>query len=167
MGAQPDPLAEAGNVVWYVRPPSGGQYGPATADIMRNWISEGRISPDTLVWREGWRDWQEAGEVFPQLGAGQTQAAPSALVGAAAGTSIAASHRPVRRRSSKTTQIAMLTGLILVVLVLLVVFLVILFGPGGASSESSAAGAIGFWCLVWLDAGDRQEDSPAGQSTDG
>ena len=31
----PDPLAEAGDVVWYVRPPSGGQFGPAAADIMR------------------------------------------------------------------------------------------------------------------------------------
>jgi hypothetical protein len=34
---------------------------------MRKWISQGRVGPDTLVWREGWRDWQEAGNVFPQL----------------------------------------------------------------------------------------------------
>jgi hypothetical protein len=32
------------------------------------WIAEGRITPDTLVWREGWRDWREAREVFPSLG---------------------------------------------------------------------------------------------------
>jgi len=62
-----DPLSEAGDAVWYVRPPSGGQYGPATAKLMRQWLAEGRISPDTLVWREGWRDWQQASAVFRQL----------------------------------------------------------------------------------------------------
>jgi GYF domain 2 len=62
-----DPLSEAGDVVWYVRPPSGGQYGPATGKLMRQWLAEGRISPDTLIWREGWRDWQQASAVFRQL----------------------------------------------------------------------------------------------------
>jgi hypothetical protein len=62
-----DPLTETAEVVWYVRPPTGGQFGPATSEIIRGWLAEGRISADTLVWREGWRDWQEAGGVFPQL----------------------------------------------------------------------------------------------------
>jgi hypothetical protein len=62
-----DPLDDSAEVVWYVRPPTGGQFGPATPDILRAWLAEGRISTDTLVWREGWRDWQEAGGVFPQL----------------------------------------------------------------------------------------------------
>jgi hypothetical protein len=62
-----DAIAEAGDVVWYVRPPSSGQYGPATAMLMRQWLGEGRIGPDSLVWREGWRDWRQASEVFPQL----------------------------------------------------------------------------------------------------
>lgn len=65
-----DPFAQSGNVVWYVRPPSGGQFGPATTDIMRNWLAEGRVSADSLVWREGWREWLEAGSVFPQLASG-------------------------------------------------------------------------------------------------
>lgn len=60
-------LDEAPNAVWYVRPSTGGQYGPATRDVLRTWLAEGRIAHDTLVWREGWRDWREAGEVFPQL----------------------------------------------------------------------------------------------------
>ena len=62
-----DPLDEAGDVVWYVRPAGGGQFGPATSDIMRHWIDEGRVSPDSLVWREGWRDWKAASDVFPTL----------------------------------------------------------------------------------------------------
>jgi hypothetical protein len=63
----PDPLAEAPNAVWYVRPPTGGQYGPATSDLMRAWIADGRVSADSLVWREGWRDWQVGSDVFAQL----------------------------------------------------------------------------------------------------
>ena len=66
-GAAPDPLTEAPNAVWYVRPPAGGQYGPASSPTMRGWIDEGRVSADSLVWREGWRDWKEAAEIFPQL----------------------------------------------------------------------------------------------------
>ena len=62
-----DPIAEAPEMIWYVRPPSGGQYGPASGVIMRTWMAEGRVSADSLIWREGWRDWQEAGKVFPQL----------------------------------------------------------------------------------------------------
>jgi len=62
-----DPLSDP-DVAWYVRPPAGGQYGPAAPEVIRVWIAEGRITPDTLVWREGWRDWREAREVFPSLG---------------------------------------------------------------------------------------------------
>ncbi len=62
------PFQEAPNAVWYVRPPAGGQFGPATSDVMKTWVAEGRVSADSLVWREGWRDWREAGQVFPHLG---------------------------------------------------------------------------------------------------
>jgi len=62
-----DPIAEAPESVWYVRPPSGGQFGPARGDVMRKWLTEGRVSADSMVWREGWADWQLAGPVFPSL----------------------------------------------------------------------------------------------------
>lgn len=63
---EPDPLDDATEVIWYVRPPTGGQYGPAVADVMRCWLAEGRITPDSQVWREGWRDWRDAADVFPE-----------------------------------------------------------------------------------------------------
>jgi len=66
-GKPGDPLADANTATWFVRPPSGGQFGPATADVMRIWLAEGRVTADTLVWREGWRDWQQAGNVLSQL----------------------------------------------------------------------------------------------------
>ena len=73
----PNPIDEDPSAMWYVRPPSGGEYGPASGEIMKKWIDEGRVSSDSLVWREGWGDWQTAGPLFPQLGG----AAPSAASG--------------------------------------------------------------------------------------
>jgi hypothetical protein len=62
-----DPIEEAPDSVWYVRPPAGGQYGPAKGEVVRRWIAEGRVSADSLVWREGWSDWKLAGPIFPSL----------------------------------------------------------------------------------------------------
>ena len=64
-----DPIDEMPDAVWYVRPPSGGQFGPAAGQIMRTWIAQGRVPGDALVWRAGWPQWQSAGTVFPNLGA--------------------------------------------------------------------------------------------------
>ncbi len=47
LAGSPDPLDEAGDVVWYVRPASGGQFGPANADVMRSWLAEGRVTAPT------------------------------------------------------------------------------------------------------------------------
>jgi hypothetical protein len=60
------PIAEAPEAVWYVRPPSGGQYGPAGSDVMKRWVDEGRVCKRSLVWREGWTDWKPAGPLFPE-----------------------------------------------------------------------------------------------------
>jgi hypothetical protein len=62
-----DAIAEAPGAVWYVRPATGGQFGPASADVMRSWLDDGRVSSTSLVWRAGWADWQSAASVFPQL----------------------------------------------------------------------------------------------------
>lgn len=63
-----DPLTEAPQATWYVRPPSGGQFGPAKSDLLRRWIGEGRVSADSLVWREDWPDWRTAGGLLPGVG---------------------------------------------------------------------------------------------------
>ena len=73
-----DPLLESPQANWYVRPPSGSQYGPARGDVLRKWIAEGRVSGDSLVWREGWTEWRGAGEMFPSLGLPQISVAPTA-----------------------------------------------------------------------------------------
>jgi hypothetical protein len=86
-----DPIAEAPQCVWYVRPPAGGQYGPAAGDIMRKWMSEGRVSADSLVWREGWPDWRKAAKVFPSLA---PASAPAAMAPAAPVSPVAAQPAP-------------------------------------------------------------------------
>lgn len=62
-----DPINEAPHAVWYVRPALGGQYGPAAGEMLRQWMQQGRVASDSLVWREGWPNWHPAGSVFPQL----------------------------------------------------------------------------------------------------
>jgi hypothetical protein len=79
-----DPLAEAPQAKWYVRPVAGGQFGPADAVLMRQWIGEGRVSADSLVWREGWPDWKKAGGLLP--GIAGTSPGASTNSGSAAGT---------------------------------------------------------------------------------
>lgn len=63
-----DPLDEHPGAVWYVRPVSGGQFGPADARVMREWLAEGRVGPEALVWRQGWKDWKKAVLLFPAIG---------------------------------------------------------------------------------------------------
>lgn len=55
------------DALWYVRPPAGGQYGPASSEVMRSWIAEYRITPSTLLWRQGWSQWRSAREALPDL----------------------------------------------------------------------------------------------------
>lgn len=71
---EPDPISNAPDAVWYVRPPSGGQFGPARGEVMRKWLSEGRVSSDSYIWREGWPDWQLAGSLFSKLPAAEANA---------------------------------------------------------------------------------------------
>jgi len=145
-------------MVWYVRPPSGGQFGPAPPDTMRSWIDQGRVSPDSLVWREGWRDWQEAGSVFPQLGAGQEDSPFRQFERAAAAGPGAtpASHRARSRRQSQSVQIAIVVALLLAVVLLFVVFLLVLMREDQEPSENARARApaaatapeTAVWCAV-------------------
>ena len=62
-----DPIAANPELVWYVRPPNGNQFGPAKGELLLTWIKEGRVGPDSLVWQEGWPDWKPAAETFSQL----------------------------------------------------------------------------------------------------
>jgi len=62
-----NPILQDQTVVWYIQVPNGPQYGPANGQVVSNWIQEGRIGPTMLVWREGWSNWLEAKNVFPEM----------------------------------------------------------------------------------------------------
>src|SRR5690606_33134305 len=71
--ATPEPLASAPlTPVWYIRPASGGQFGPADEGLLRQWVAEGRVASDSYVWCTGWPDWKRMAELqhlFPSLAA--------------------------------------------------------------------------------------------------
>lgn len=60
----PQALQSAIESKWYVRPPSGGQFGPAHSPVMWQWLGENRVGRDALVWCEGWPEWLIAENVF-------------------------------------------------------------------------------------------------------
>jgi hypothetical protein len=64
------PEEKTGEDTWYVRPPSGGQYGPASSEMLKQWVAEGRVAATALLWRDGWPQWRDASQVLPEL-AGQ------------------------------------------------------------------------------------------------
>jgi hypothetical protein len=70
-----DPIAENPKALWYVVPSGmSTPYGPAPAEMFREWIVEGRVTPDALVWRQDWTDWRRADEVLPQFKASAANA---------------------------------------------------------------------------------------------
>lgn len=62
----PQAIEESLAASWYVRPTSGGQYGPASAQVVGQWLLENRIGADALVWREDWPEWLSASLAFPE-----------------------------------------------------------------------------------------------------
>ncbi len=154
VAAAVDPIAESPAAVWYVRPPGGDQYGPARGDIMRRWIAEGRVSTDSLVWREGWSDWLTAADVFPSLRPASTppSTAPTAPASSGAAnkespsattadgpTMPARSARLTNRYEARRKQGSGLGIAIIVLLGLLCVVLAILLVYVFAFSDSQTA----------------------------
>jgi hypothetical protein len=138
-GGMVDAIAEAPQAVWYVRPRTGGQFGPAPGEIFRQWITQRRVTADSLVWRDGWTDWRLASEVLPQL-ATRTPPAFAAMPGAAAATSgasnaaatdagTAPAARYIRARRSKSSTIVAICVLGVVAIALVAVLVYVLNRP--------------------------------------
>jgi hypothetical protein len=133
---QGDPIAEAPQAVWYVRPPSGGQYGPASGEIMRKWIGEGRVSADSLIWREGWPDWKTAASQFPDMAgdnAPRTGASPAFPTQPAFSSPIEAPLGRVATRRKSNNKLAMIVVIVLALAALALIvalFMAIKMGMG-------------------------------------
>lgn len=119
-----DPIAEAPAASWYVRPPSGVQYGPARGDVMRKWIAEGRVSGDSLVWREGWADWKNAGQLFPNLASVGGVAVSSPAAALPSTTATRSANRYVAKKKSGSGMAVVFLVVLAVVCVALVAVLI-------------------------------------------
>jgi predicted nucleic acid-binding Zn ribbon protein len=62
----PQAFVQAKDALWFVRPPSGGQYGPAHSKLLMDWIAERRVTADSYLWHEGMPQWQLASLVAPE-----------------------------------------------------------------------------------------------------
>jgi hypothetical protein len=169
--ARHDVLAEDPAAHWYVRPATGGQFGPATSEIMRAWLAEGRVGGNALVWRTGWADWRGAGEIFPELAGARAVHGGPAVVGSAiaAGGSLPVGHvvqsgfsapaavdpagsgavpaltQSVRRRRKQRDTRMFMSAALGVIVVILAIILVIVFrsqsAPEATPDKAPAAEA--------------------------
>lgn len=73
------------DVEWYVRIPGGEQFGPASSDEFRDWIEQGRVGTDCMVWQQGWKDWKSWDAAQPLV-------------------QVSASSRPIAAERSPQTQ---------------------------------------------------------------
>jgi hypothetical protein len=105
---------------------------------MRSWIQEGRVSADSLVWREGWPDWREAQSVFPQLSGGGVNESPAVDVGLGAPLDV---RRTAQQnefdRKDRRTRLLLVLAMVLCVVVLVIVFFVVLFHGGRTEPRDS------------------------------
>lgn len=58
------PTETSSETLYMVRPPSGGEYGPAPKSTIESWIDQRRVTGDSMVSVEGTDEWQEAKKVF-------------------------------------------------------------------------------------------------------
>ena len=57
--------------------PAVGSTDPADGDTLRDWIKEGRVASNSLLWRDGWPQWREAKNALLEI-ADQLPSAESA-----------------------------------------------------------------------------------------
>lgn len=153
-------IDEAPGAVWYVRPSGGGQFGPASGEIMRNWLDEGRVGATAMVWRAGWSEWRSAADVFPHLGGSlppesrpaangmpplpmgqvvQTVAAAPAAPSAADSSPPPLAQAVLKRRRKKDVRLIASAILAVVSLILVIVLVLISRGSGDTKTEESPA----------------------------
>lgn len=63
---------------WFVQTEDGEQYGPVTRTELDQWHTEGRLTTDTQILREGSEQWQWASDLYPDLMPQENAAAPAA-----------------------------------------------------------------------------------------
>ncbi|HUE71203.1 MAG TPA: hypothetical protein VMP01_09990 [Pirellulaceae bacterium] len=52
---------------WFLQTPDGSQYGPVVRDELDQWFTEGRVSVECQLLKEGSTQWQWAADLYPEL----------------------------------------------------------------------------------------------------
>lgn len=73
----PHPETFAAGGRWYLRFPSGRQFGPVVTQVIEEWMREGRADGESLVCPEGQDEWYHLADVFPDLMEGGKGTAPA------------------------------------------------------------------------------------------
>ena len=60
-------VSPAAPELWHLQTEDGETYGPVAKSEIDDWVSEGRVTADCQLLREGDDQWQWATEVYPQL----------------------------------------------------------------------------------------------------
>ena len=129
-------LTNAVDAKWFVRPPSGGQFGPAPSRMLMSWIAESRVTADSFLWRDGLPQWQLASELVPELFVAEKPAiAPlhsdrmeqtneMALSGSPTIRSGAVLKKRMQKRRQQVTTVILLATISLILLSILIFVLV-------------------------------------------
>jgi hypothetical protein len=134
-----DQTQMASEDAWFVRPPAGGQYGPASDANLARWIQEGRVGRDTYVWRGGWSSWRLAGDVADRLPARLPPTARSTAELRGEGSEAAiddranATHLEVLRARRRSNRRQWLAAVLLLVLVIVLSGLLVWVLQSGAT----------------------------------
>ena len=170
----PDVLASAVDAKWFVRPPSGGQFGPASSALLMNWITESRVTADSFLWREGLAQWQIASQLVPELFSSQLpvpamatslNAILSADRSEAANTklemqldaqptirSAAVLKKRMQKRRQQLTMVIVLASVSLILLSILIFVLVFQVGKSSQTGPVSSYPGCTLALQVWLSA---------------
>lgn len=150
--ALPAALAVAMDAKWFVRPPSGGQFGPAEASLLINWIAESRVTGDSLLCREGQTQWQTAYELLPELfvvtppamsalnsistdnNHGTSATKPTSVIDQAAIRSGAILKKKMQKRKQQLTMVVLLASISLILFSILIYVLVFQVGKPPAAN---------------------------------
>ena len=121
-GNIPDILLDTTKAIWYVRPPSGGQFGPATGKLVGQWIDEGRVTGDTYVWRQGWDNWRLASDVIPSVAQQVTVESLKANSDQMTAVRTRTAYMKAKRRRTMLNTVGLIVGTIIIIALLIVLF---------------------------------------------
>lgn len=145
-----DAFAENPNGRWFVRPVSGGQFGPAESDVMKTWLKEGRVGRDSLVWCEGWEEWQNADEVFAEeLGADSVSREKNLIEDPKTNESAPqpanrVMYHQAARKKAKTMGVVLVVGLLLVSIALAVVLVIVVNNANSKNKNKKESANLSF-----------------------